>query len=224
LLFKEVVSTTKINSQSLAPILSEKISYYNIQTKSDDIFSIALANDDMIQIYWPYSARWDGKTLPTITYQPEYKEQDWNWGYQLTESENGVIVKKRVFVDDDYAYDNPVWIINSSSLSYETILSIREQSLSYSNILTKSGDAHPWILDQIRLTKQYDNLFQGANNIKMTVSIPPLTGYAVGQNLILFVISREDARKGNWVTLNRVLNDDWREEQITNHMFMVETD
>ena len=58
-----------------------------LQTKSGgkvysaDDFLAALTSSD-IQIYWPYSENWDGRTMPIITFDPE-DGSEVNIGYRL---------------------------------------------------------------------------------------------------------------------------------------------
>lgn len=77
-------------------------------TKSEtDLFEYLADND--IQIYWPYSENWDGETLPVITFAPENEDQDWNWAY----TQDG---KEKVYVDEEYAKNHPVWVIDKRDI------------------------------------------------------------------------------------------------------------
>ena len=73
-------------------------------------------NANILQIYWPFSENWDGKTKPVITFLPEDKAQATNKAYYMEDGE-----LKSVEVDRNYAMSHPVWIINESSLGYNNI-------------------------------------------------------------------------------------------------------
>ena len=64
---------------------------------------------DKVQIYWPYSENWDGETMPVITWYGERANSMTNFAYLY---DNGQI--RRLRVDDAYAEQHPVWIINSA--------------------------------------------------------------------------------------------------------------
>ena len=73
-------------------------------------------NANILQIYWPFSENWDGKTKPAITFLPEDNTQATNKAYYM---EDGKL--KSVEVDRNYAMSHPVLIINESSLGYDNI-------------------------------------------------------------------------------------------------------
>lgn len=67
------------------------------------------------QIYWPYSEKWDGNTKPTITFQSEAGvPQDKGVGYRILSDRI-----EEVSVDEEYAKNHPVWIINHTPIAYE---------------------------------------------------------------------------------------------------------
>ena len=101
-LFRNMVST--INGETGFP---------GIHVKSGDYgqaFMDSLAASD-IQIYWPYSERWDGETEPVITFDHGL-DKDWNYGFILRKDADGNKVVSRVLVDEAYAMHNPVWVVN----------------------------------------------------------------------------------------------------------------
>ena len=90
-----------VNNKSL----SQAISFYK-----------ECENDEILQIYWPFSENWDGVTKPVISFLPDDKCSKENLGYYL---ENGEL--KSVVVDREYAKAHPVWIINESMMGYNNI-------------------------------------------------------------------------------------------------------
>ena len=79
-------------------------------------------NANILQIYWPFSENWDGKTKPVISFLPEDKTQATNKAYYM---ENGEL--KSLKIDRNYAMLHPVWIINESSLGYDKIPDFNEK-------------------------------------------------------------------------------------------------
>lgn len=78
-----------------------------------DAFLEALTTSD-IQIYWPFSESWDGKTMPIITFDPE-DGADANVGYRLVVRDDGVRYVEQVMVDEAVAQAEPVWVVNRNS-------------------------------------------------------------------------------------------------------------
>ena len=69
------------------------------------------------QIYWPYSERWDGKEMPTITFKSKESPliaQEENIGYLIKGEE-----VEDVLVNEEYAKTHPVWIINTNPIPYD---------------------------------------------------------------------------------------------------------
>ena len=75
-----------------------------------------LMESDM-QIYWPYSEDWDGKTFPIITFDPG-DGSEYNYGYQAVRGEDGSVGLQSVYVDEQVAMSRPVWVINNNDDSH----------------------------------------------------------------------------------------------------------
>lgn len=94
-----------LNSSSLAK---------GAEVYSLDILDYLSQND--IQIYWPYSKKWDGKTRPVITYLQE-GDENYRLGYILNEDSH----LETVSLDKEFVKNNPVWIINQNETSYDEL-------------------------------------------------------------------------------------------------------
>lgn len=148
---------------------------------------IDLENSE-VQIYWPYSEYWDGVTPPTITYAPEDINQDWNYGYITRTNEDGSTYEEQVIVNDAYALENPVWIINSNETPYNELPCFTNGENSKNSIMFANGNpqenteeskentsfvsvtphlpyptncVYSVYLESLSCTKQYDNIFRG---------------------------------------------------------------
>lgn len=73
----------------------------------------ALESSD-VQIYWPYSENWDGRTSPVFTFDPG-DGSDINFGYRVHEDEFGERTVEKIEVTEEYAEKNPVWVVNRNS-------------------------------------------------------------------------------------------------------------
>ncbi len=82
---------------------------FSFTGQSSDSIYVTQEILDKVQIYWPYSENWDGETLPLITWYGERVNSTTNFAYIYT---NGQL--RRIRVNDEYAKDHPVWIINSA--------------------------------------------------------------------------------------------------------------
>lgn len=72
---------------------------------------LKLIKDQDIEIRWHYWQNWDGKELPTVTFNPGNGATT-NVGYRLTRNGTGHAIQE-VTVDDDYAFAHPTWIIDT---------------------------------------------------------------------------------------------------------------
>lgn len=63
-----------------------------------------------VQIYWPYSENWDGKSLPVITYDPGAGLSS-NRGWRLVADGS---LAEEVQVDEEMARSGCVWVVNGN--------------------------------------------------------------------------------------------------------------
>ena len=91
-----------------------------------DSYLETLASSD-IQIYWPFSEKWDADSgLPVITFDPE-DESTSNIGYRITRLEDGTHDVDTVIVTEEMAETCPVWVVNrNTDDGYLTLDIIRE--------------------------------------------------------------------------------------------------
>ena len=78
-----------------------------------DAYLAALESSD-VQIYWPYSENWDGKSEPVFTFDPG-DDSDVNIGYKVMRQPDGSSRIEEVEVDEAFAEKNPVWVVNRNS-------------------------------------------------------------------------------------------------------------
>lgn len=190
-----------------------------------------------IQIYWPYSDRWDGESFPIITFDPE-DDSDVNVGYRLTADESGTRIVEEVIVDEQMAMSNPVWIVNrNSDASYQTLEMLAKEDPDWGegggNITigpTKAGNSKYLILKNIRTHRNYDSWFAGASEFFVKIgSVKDFTATTEAELKLYnprvtdftIVVRRGDV--GRILPFNAVLITDWT-EQMTHCAFMMTED
>lgn len=128
----------------------------------------ALSASD-VQIYWPYSEDWDGKTLPIITYDPGYGAET-NIGYVLEYGPDGAEVVDSVLVDEQLAMTRPVWVINRNDDAGFTPLDMflescapAEDSGPMVSIVGGEEEGRMLFVKSLQMLRNYDSWFGGAS-------------------------------------------------------------
>lgn len=95
--------------------VSTKASAGGVSEFGDDAeaYLAALEKSDA-QIYWPYSEDWDGKETPVFTFDPD-DGAEVNVGYRVVKEDDGSSRIEEVEVDEAYAKEHPVWVVNRNS-------------------------------------------------------------------------------------------------------------
>lgn len=142
------------------------------QTKSGsgdaEAYIEALSASD-VQIYWPYSEDWDGKTLPIITYDPGYGAET-NMGYVLEYGSGGAEVVDSVLVDEQLAMSRPVWVINRNDDAGFTPLEMFLKSRAPAgnsgpmvSIVGGEEEGRMLFVKSLQMLRNYDSWFGGAS-------------------------------------------------------------
>lgn len=145
----------------------------------DPVHWLECLSESEVQIYWPFSDSWDGKTLPVITFDPE-DNSDVNVGYRITE-DNGVRQVQEVLVDEEMAMGTPVWVVNrNTDAGYTTLEMLRKEDPEWGqgggNIIvgpkssTKTDvGVKSLILKDFTMKRNYDSWFAGASEFFVKV-------------------------------------------------------
>ncbi len=198
-----------------------------------------------IQIYWPYSDRWDGEALPIITFDPE-DDSDVNIGYRIYEDSDGRRHVDQVVVDEEMAMRTPVWVVNrNTDASYKTLEMLCKENPEWGegggNIvvhpsavqesMTRSGGKNKsLILRNFRMLEHYDCWFAGASEFLIKAGYVDDFTAATEAELRLFnpkvtdfmiVVRRGDI--GYVLPMNVMMISDWA-DQMTHCAFMVSED
>lgn len=115
-------SLSKIQRTSGSSLLLQKMTdVLNVQQEqlksgmsSSDFFNCL--SDSDIQIYWPFSEKWDGCTQPVLL----YATNDNNKACKI-HLEDGLIGVDTIRTTQDFMKKNPVWIISVNETSYDEL-------------------------------------------------------------------------------------------------------
>lgn len=196
----------------------------------------SLAASD-VQIYWPFSASWDGETLPVITYDPGDNAEE-NEGFLL--KADGSIEK--VLVDEETARERPVWVVNrNSDADYKSLELQRREDPSWGSgggeiivhpqTTKATDDARTLILRSFKVKRQFDSWLSGGSEFwircagvddytvsteaEMRIYEPRITDFMI-------VVRRNQV--GEELDVNTVLVSDWVEEMESGALMIVEDD
>ena len=144
-------------------------------------------SDSGLQIYWPYSEDWDGKSMPVITFNPDDAAPGTavrlpdgsNVGFLREQLPNASWIVKEVVVDEEYARNHPVWVVNrnedASYLTPQMVEALYPEKASYA-ITRVSSDFKTLVLKEFKAHRNYDSWFAGAS--EFFVKCGALNGFA----------------------------------------------
>lgn len=202
----------------------------------------AVSSSD-IQIYWPFSDRWDGETFPVITFDPE-NNSEINVGYRLAVDNDGSRRVEEVLVDEEMAEEVPVWVVNrNSDAGYTTLEQLRREDPDWGEgggtIIVnpahrmqkmKNGDEEPvrsLILRDFTAMRNYDTWFAGASEFFVkTGSLEDFTASTEAElrlyspSITDFVIVVKRSQVGEPLPFNAMLISEWT-SQLQNCAFMI---
>lgn len=196
-----------------------------------DAYIRTLASSDM-QIYWPYSESWDGVRKPTVTFNPGGKGET-NVGWVLLD--DGTV--EETVVDEEYARQNPVWVINNNEdAEYRTAEILRRQGVDIENggmigLCKTASDSRSLCLQKFYATRNYDTWFAGAS--EFWIKIGGLSNFRASTEAemrlynpsvtdLMIVVKRSQVEQ--WITLNCMLMSDITDQVETLAFVVVEDD
>ena len=237
LISETVMALTKAESAAVLP-----------KGMSAEEFLEELETSD-IQIYWPYSELWDGKSMPVLTYEPE-DGGDTNTGYEMVVDERGGKRLREVEVDEKMAMERPVWVVNRNSDSaYRTIELLRKMDPAWSEggnvivhpqdscraLMSKAGDdggdrVRTLVLKDFTMLRNYDCWFAGASEFFVKIgSVENFTAsteaemrlYSPTVTDFMIVVKRKEM--GVKKEMNAVLVSKWT-DQLESCAFLITED
>lgn len=211
-----------------------------------DAYLAALESSD-VQIYWPYSENWDGQSEPVFTFDPG-DDSDVNIGYKVVRQPDGSSRVEEVEVDEAFAENNPVWVVNRNSDCGFTSLEIMrrehpewdngggaliiggKRQASTSAVLTRASTLKTLVLKEFTMKRNYDCWFAGGSeffikagsvNDFFASTEAELRLYTPQVTDFMVVVKRK--QKGQPLPFNTVIVSDWS-EQLTQVAFMITED
>lgn len=230
---------TKAGSHTYSRPLRELISEYlrnHPRTKGTDDVQARIEElaESQCQIFWPYHERWDGKTMPIITFDPG-TEATVNDGYMIVSKPDGSTAVEKVIVDEATARNRPVWVINTNDDSeYTSIEMLRRlygerTSLNAPSEKAESG-IKTLILKDFTMNRNYDTWFRGAS--EFFVKIGGVDGFKAKTEAEMrlyqpsvtdFMVVVRRRQKGEPVPFDAVLISEWT-DQMEEMAFLITED
>ncbi len=230
---------TKAEAREYERPLKDMISEYvrsrttKASAVSPEDFLSALESSD-IQIYWPGWDKWDGETLPVVTFDPADGSSR-NTGYRMLP--DGSV--DEIVVDENMAAETPVWVVNRNDDSaYTSLEMLRRQDPSWGegsgNIVigrTKANaPCRTLLLKDFKANRNYDTWFAGASEFFVKCAAvedffatteAELKLYSPAITDFMIVVKRSEV--GQVKPFNAVLVSQWS-EQLGTCAFMITED
>lgn len=188
-----------------------------------------------IQIYWPFSEKWDGRSYPVITFDPLNSDES-NIGWYM--DENGQM--QSMTVTEDVARIRPVWVINNNDDSRHTTIDILKKNnpqwgeggtvVIGSKAVGASTRAEPvksLVLKDITLKRPYDSWFRGASELFFKIGSLESFNVTKESDIYLysptitdFMVVVRRSEVGKTMELNTLLVSEWT-PQLQNSAFMI---
>ncbi len=191
-----------------------------------------------VQIYWPFSESWDGKTLPVVTYDPGDFATS-NVGYALRA--DGSV--QTVMVDEQMAMERPVWVMNrNTDAEFKSLELRRREDPSWGNgggdiIVRPSSNSgedsgiKTLLLRSFKALRQYDSWFAGASEFFVKVGAvedfmasteAELRLYDPSITDFMIVVRRKDVGKD--IPFNAILVSEWTKNLKNCALMIIEDD
>ena len=221
-----LASSCRSSSGSLGQMIADHV-VASVATRSSD-FLEELASSGL-QIYWPYSDCWDKKTMPVITFIPE-KDKDTNIAFSRELLPDGTPVVKELMVDESYAKERPVWVVNwneDAGAITPQMLEILQTggtaTRAYSNLKTLK-------LKEFKAHRQYDSWLSGGSEFYIKCgSLKAFTADVVSDlnrydpEITDLMIKVKRNQVGKALRYNAILVSDWS-EQLSECAFLIHED
>lgn len=225
--FKTTISK---GANTTSRLIRERLNTSHVCLKSEDDNIIF----NGLEIYWPYSSRWDKISHPVIVINKGGNEQylvdDKTYAYRI-QPDNNI---EKIIIDEAYAMENPVWVINDSDVPLNDIENLCNKEYTKTSYIPRnalqntkaSSNICELVANTIKSTKQHDDWLNGGSEYIIHWFFP----YGSKQDELKvnttaqIKISRDEISKGKTRTINFVGNFDWAKEQRYNKIKVIEFD
>ena len=214
------------SSGSLGQMIADHVAA-SVATRSSD-FLEELASS-ALQIYWPYSDCWDNKSMPVITFIPE-GDKDSNIAFCRELLPDGTPVVKELMVDESYAKEHPVWVVNwnedAGAITPQMMEELQTRGTdtrAYSNLKTLK-------LKEFKAHRQYDSWLSGGSEFYIKCgSLKAFTADVVSDlnrydpEITDLMIKVKRNQVGKALRYNAILVSDWS-DQLSECAFLIHED
>ena len=206
-----------------------------------DVMMEYITSSDM-QIYWPFSEKWDGMSYPVITFDPEDNSTR-NIGYRISVDDDGFRRVEQVLVDEEMAENNPVWVVNrNSDAGYKTLELLRREDPDWGNgggsVIVKPTSStraksklKTLMLSDFTMNRNYDSWFAGASEFFVRIdSVEDVTATTEAELRLYnptvtdFMIVVRRNQVGKPQPFNAVLVSNWSEQLESCALMITEDD
>ena len=221
-------------SRPLRELLREAVHSTKASTglENPDAWLDALSASD-IQIYWPFSEKWNGDAKPIITFDPGGDAVQ-NEGYVL--KADGSVSK--VLVTEEMAREQPVWVVNrNSDADYKTLEMMRREDPDWGHgggdlIITKGEpELKTLVLRSFKSRRNFDSWLAGASEIWIKIAkVEDFTASTEAELRLYdpaitdFMVVVRRGQKGEEIILNTVLVSEWTTQLSSCGLMIVEDD
>lgn len=186
-----------------------------------------------LQIYWPYSEDWDGKTFPVITFNPENGSES-NVGFLRQQLPNGDWIVAEMPVDESVARKRPVWVVNrneDASGMPPQLLEKLTRGCPSTETRSGSGELKTLILKEFRSSRNFDSWFAGASEFYVkcgsvehfaAASEEELRNYRPTVTDFMIVVRRKQVNRT--IGFNAVLVSEWTSQLEDSAFLIIEDD
>ena len=242
---KETRARTKAYKTPLKDLIADHV-YSMAATKASGAIDpqkfLEVLTESDIQIYWPFSEKWDGIQMPVITFDPEDGAEA-NIGYRLEYKDDGSRHVQKVIVDEEMAGEQPVWVVNrNSDAGYTTLELLRREDPNWGEgggtIIVKPSSVDSkavtgvktLLLKDFTMKRNYDSWFAGASEFFVkTGAVEDFTAATEAEMRLYnpsvtdFMIVVKRNQVGRPQPFNAVLVSDWT-DQMSSCAFMITED
>lgn len=238
-------SPTKASGKYYSTPLRDLIAEYlgPEQTKASGGLSLQALEQSGLQIYWPWSENWDGTSYPAITFDPG-DGSSVNTAYLLEKDSSGSLTVREIEVDENYAVNHPVWVVNSNDDAAYTSLELLRREIGDTGggdiIIGKpSGtkaeeedveNSRTLILRSFMATRNYDSWLAGGSEFFIKFASVENFKAATDEEMLLYnpsvtdfmlEVKRKDV--GKVLPVNTVVVTDWT-GQLSRCPFLISED
>ena len=218
--------SVKEYSRSLGSLLSDRTEGC-ISTRAGSFIDELAASG--LQIYWPYSDRWDGMAMPVIAW---YSGDGSGSSFALSREvlPDGSWIINEIRVDEPYAVSHPVWVVNLNDDARAVTPQMLEKMHPGEMSTRASSQFRTLKLREFKAHRQFDPWLSGGSEFFIkTGSLKAFTASVVSDleqynpEITDLMIKVKRGQVGKAVRYNAILVSEWS-EQLSECAFLINED